>query len=105
MSNPNRASTVLRPAQRGLDRFNSHRQERTTVHWFTWRHLRLKLEETRFKQTLDRGLRLLDDELAKLGEGQPLPGAANRFELAGQIDKLKVHSAARDAGPQPGQRV
>jgi len=47
MSNPNRASTVLRPAQRGLDRFNGHRQERTTVHWFTWRHLRLKLEETR----------------------------------------------------------
>ncbi len=36
----------------------------------------LKLEETRFKQTLDRGLRLLDDELAKLGEGQALPGAA-----------------------------
>ncbi|WP_397543176.1 alanine--tRNA ligase [Roseovarius salis] len=36
----------------------------------------LKLEETRFKQTLDRGLRLLDDELEKLGEGQPLPGTA-----------------------------
>ncbi len=36
----------------------------------------LKLEETRFKQTLDRGLRLLDDELAKVGGGQPLPGAA-----------------------------
>ncbi|MCB2136084.1 MAG: alanine--tRNA ligase, partial [Rhodobacteraceae bacterium] len=36
----------------------------------------LKLEETRFKQTLDRGLRLLDDELGKLGDGQPLPGAA-----------------------------
>ncbi len=36
----------------------------------------LKLEETRFKQTLDRGLRLLDEELGKLGEGQPLPGAA-----------------------------
>ncbi len=36
----------------------------------------LKLEETRFKQTLDRGLRLLDDELAKIGGDQPLPGAA-----------------------------
>ena len=36
----------------------------------------LRLEETRFKQTLDRGLRLLDDELGKLGEGRPLPGAA-----------------------------
>ena len=36
----------------------------------------LRLEETRFKQTLERGLRLLDDELGKLAEGQPLPGAA-----------------------------
>ncbi|MBD3678070.1 MAG: alanine--tRNA ligase [Rhodobacteraceae bacterium] len=36
----------------------------------------LKLEETRFKQTLDRGLRLLDDELGKLSEGAALPGEA-----------------------------
>jgi len=36
----------------------------------------LRLEETRFRQTLERGLRLLDDEVARLGEGQPLPGAA-----------------------------
>jgi len=36
----------------------------------------LKLEETRFIQTLDRGLRLLDDELARLPEGAALPGAA-----------------------------
>ena len=36
----------------------------------------LKLEETRFKQTLDRGLRLLDDELAHLPEGANLPGEA-----------------------------
>ncbi|MFC3571110.1 alanine--tRNA ligase [Paracoccus sp. TOH] len=36
----------------------------------------LKLEETRFKQTLDRGLRLLDDELAKLPENANLPGEA-----------------------------
>jgi alanyl-tRNA synthetase len=36
----------------------------------------LRLEETKFKQTLDRGLRLLDDELAKLPEGGALPGAA-----------------------------
>ncbi|KAJ55390.1 alanyl-tRNA synthetase [Actibacterium mucosum KCTC 23349] len=34
----------------------------------------LKLEETRFKQTLERGLRLLDDELAKLPEDAELPG-------------------------------
>jgi alanyl-tRNA synthetase len=36
----------------------------------------LRLEETKFKQTLDRGLRLLDDELAGLPEGAALPGAA-----------------------------
>ncbi|WP_299827506.1 alanine--tRNA ligase [uncultured Roseobacter sp.] len=33
-------------------------------------------EETRFRQTLDRGLKLLDDELAGLAEGADLPGAA-----------------------------
>ncbi len=31
-------------------------------------------EETRFKQTLDRGLKLLDEELAGLGEEAALPG-------------------------------
>ncbi|MCT8160538.1 alanine--tRNA ligase [Pseudoruegeria sp. SHC-113] len=36
----------------------------------------LKLEETRFRTTLDRGLRLLDDELDGLAEGAALPGAA-----------------------------
>ncbi|MFP7570569.1 alanine--tRNA ligase [Marivita sp. S2033] len=36
----------------------------------------LRLEETRFKQTLDRGLKLLDDELGGLPEDAPLPGAA-----------------------------
>ncbi|HRJ60723.1 MAG TPA: alanine--tRNA ligase, partial [Azospirillaceae bacterium] len=34
----------------------------------------LKLEETRFKQLLDRGLRLLDDEMAKLDDAAALPG-------------------------------
>jgi alanyl-tRNA synthetase len=34
----------------------------------------LKLEETRFKQLLDRGLHLLAEETGKLGDGQPLPG-------------------------------
>jgi alanyl-tRNA synthetase len=34
----------------------------------------LKLEETRFKQTLDRGLKLLDEELEKLPSDAPLPG-------------------------------
>ncbi|WP_259783180.1 alanine--tRNA ligase [Aestuariispira ectoiniformans] len=34
----------------------------------------LKLEETQFKKTLDRGLRLLEDETDKLGDGQALNG-------------------------------
>ncbi|MDY6859941.1 MAG: alanine--tRNA ligase [Pseudomonadota bacterium] len=36
----------------------------------------LKQEEGRFIQTLERGLRLLDDELDKLPEGSDLPGEA-----------------------------
>ncbi len=35
----------------------------------------LKLEEGRFAQTLDRGLKLLEDETGKLGEAEPLAGA------------------------------
>src|SRR5271167_621288 len=34
----------------------------------------LLLEETNFKQTLERGLRLLEEETARLGSGEPLPG-------------------------------
>ena len=34
----------------------------------------LKLEETRFGKTLDRGLKLLDDEIEKLPDGADLPG-------------------------------
>ncbi len=36
----------------------------------------LRAEETRFRQTLDRGLRLLDDELGRLPDGAALPGQA-----------------------------
>ena len=36
----------------------------------------LRLEETRFRQTLDRGLKLLDGELEKLPAGSDLPGEA-----------------------------
>lgn len=36
----------------------------------------LRLEETRFRTTLDRGLSLLADELDRLPDGAPLPGAA-----------------------------
>ncbi|MBC6408185.1 MAG: alanine--tRNA ligase [Rhodobacteraceae bacterium] len=34
----------------------------------------LSLEETRFRETLARGLRLLEDETARLADGAPLPG-------------------------------
>ncbi|MGH7059730.1 MAG: alanine--tRNA ligase, partial [Stellaceae bacterium] len=34
----------------------------------------LRLEETNFRQTLDRGLRLLEEETAGLPAGRPLPG-------------------------------
>ncbi|MEM9583237.1 MAG: alanine--tRNA ligase [Pseudomonadota bacterium] len=36
----------------------------------------LRAEETRFRETLDRGLKLLDDELDGLPEGAELPGTA-----------------------------
>ncbi|MFK7876066.1 MAG: alanine--tRNA ligase [Paracoccaceae bacterium] len=36
----------------------------------------LQQEETKFKQTLDRGLRLLEDEVSDLASGADLPGAA-----------------------------
>jgi alanyl-tRNA synthetase len=36
----------------------------------------LELEETRFKQTLDRGLKLLEDEVSGLAVGANLPGEA-----------------------------
>ncbi len=36
----------------------------------------LKLEETRFRKTLERGLRLLDDELDGIADGESLPGEA-----------------------------
>jgi alanyl-tRNA synthetase len=40
----------------------------------------LKLEEIKFRQTLDKGLKLLGDATAKLGSGGSLPGAL-AFEL------------------------
>ncbi len=36
----------------------------------------LRAEEVKFRSLLDRGVKLLDEELAKLRPGQPLPGAA-----------------------------
>src|SRR3546814_11624580 len=40
----------------------------------------LKLEETRFKDTLGRGLRLLEEETGRLGAKAPLPGEVARSE-------------------------
>src|SRR5258708_38333356 len=37
---------------------------------------KLRFEETNFKQMLERGLRLLDEETARLGPGEALPGGA-----------------------------
>jgi alanyl-tRNA synthetase len=42
----------------------------------------LRREEAKFRETLDRGLRLLDEELARLPEGADLPGEA-AFRLYG----------------------
>ena len=41
----------------------------------------LKLEETRFRQTLERGLKLLDEETGRLGQGTALPGARRLHPL------------------------
>lgn len=46
MSKRRTSTTALRPAERGLVAFNRHRQNRSTTHWFNWRHLRCKVQET-----------------------------------------------------------
>ena len=43
------------------------RAESSIVEW-------LRLEETNFRRTLERGLKLLEDATSKLGSGEPLPG-------------------------------
>lgn len=65
----------------------------------------LKLEETRFRTTLDRGLKLLDAELEKLPEGADLPGAAAfrlydtyGFPLDLTQDALREKGRAVDTG-------
>lgn len=65
----------------------------------------LRSEETRFRQTLDRGLRLLDDELGKLPEGANLPGEAAfklydtyGFPLDLTQDALREKGRAVDVG-------
>ncbi len=65
----------------------------------------LRLEETRFKAMLERGLHLLADEVAKLGESQALPGdVAFRlydtygFPLDLTQDALREQGRSVDAG-------
>jgi alanyl-tRNA synthetase len=63
----------------------------------------LKLEETRFKKTLDRGLRMLDDEAEAIGEGGTLAGdvAFKLYDTYGfpvdlSADALKAKNIAVD---------
>jgi len=65
----------------------------------------LKLEETRFRTTLDRGLKLLDAELEKLPDGADLPGVAAfrlydtfGFPLDLTQDALREKGRAVDTG-------
>ncbi len=58
----------------------------------------LLLEETNFKQTLERGLRLLEEETARLGPGEPLPGrdrfqALRHLRLSARPDRRRAARA------------
>lgn len=63
----------------------------------------LQMEETRFKKTLDRGLKLLDEETANLGSGKKFPGdvAFKLYDTYGfpvdlTQDALRAHNIAVD---------
>jgi hypothetical protein len=89
MINPNRNATSLRPAQRGLSGFNTHRQERTTAHWFTWRHLRCKVAETR--HYLRHGWTMLQLEVIA-SRDKPCPVTATGY-LAHYLDEDELARA------------
>ena len=67
----------------------------------------LLLEETNFKQTLERGLRLLEEETAELGPGRTVP-RRDRFQtlrylwLSARSDRRR---AARAGPPGSGRRI
>ena len=85
----------------------------------------LRLEETNFKQTLERGLRLLEEETARIGRGAALPGeiAFRLYDtygfpldltqdvLRGQGREVEVdgfragHGAAARGGPEELDRL
>jgi len=65
----------------------------------------LKLEETRFRQTLDKGLKLLDEEVSRLAPGAALPGEVAfklydtyGFPLDLTEDALRTQGLAVDKG-------
>ena len=64
-----------------------------------------KLEETRFQQTLERGLRLLDEETGRLGEAATLPGevAFKLYDTYGFPLDL-TQDVLRGRGPHGRQR-
>ena len=65
----------------------------------------LRAEETRFRQTLDRGLRLLDEEMARLPEGVDLPGetAFKLYDTYGfPVDLTQDALRERDRGVDLG---
>src|SRR3546814_4479252 len=49
----------------------------------------MEREEVKFRQTLDKGLRLLDEATGGLGEGATLPGAV-AFKLYDKIGRAHV---------------
>ena len=65
----------------------------------------LLLEETRFRQMLDRGLHLLTEETARLGDRQPLPGAVafrlyDTFGFPLDLTQDALREQGRDGGPR-----
>ena len=65
----------------------------------------LLLEETRFRQMLDRGLHLLTEETARLGDRQPLPGARGvpalrHLRLPARPDAGRAARAGARGGPR-----
>ena len=69
----------------------------------------LRTEETRFQATLDRGLRILDDELARLPDGAPLPGDAafrlyDTYRLPARPDPGRAARAAAAPSTSPASR-
>lgn len=83
------ATTAIRPAQRGHEGFNRHRRERTVTHWFRWRHLTCKLQET--SHYLNHGWTLLQLELVA-SRDTPCPLTTTGY-LAHGIDAEELQAS------------